>query len=62
VIMYILLSGKPPFEGKDDKEILKKVKKGEIYVNTIEWRKRSKECIDLIKKMMNKDPEKRISA
>ncbi len=60
--MYILLSGKPPFDGLDDKEIIKKVKKGEIHVNTIEWKKKSRDAIDLLKKMMTKDPEKRISA
>jgi calcium-dependent protein kinase len=60
--MYVLLAGKPPFDGKDDKEILKKVKRGEIFLNTIEWRKRSKECIDLVKKLMSKDPEKRATA
>lgn len=59
--MYILISGKPPFEGREDKDILKKVKKGEIFVNTIEWKKKSKECIDLVKKMLTKDPDKRFS-
>ena len=58
VLMHILLSGKPPFDGKDDKEIIKKVKKGEIQVNTIEWRKKSRDAIDLLKKMMTKDPLK----
>ena len=60
--MYILLCGKPPFDGIDDKEIIRKVKKGEIFVNTPEWKKKSRESIDLLKKMLSKDPEKRISA
>lgn len=60
--MYMLLSGKPPFDGLDDKEIIKKVKKGEIYVNTLEWKKKSRDAIDLLKKLLTKDPEKRISA
>ena len=62
VIMFILISGKPPFEGRDDKEILKKVKKGEVILTGVEWKKKSKECIDLVKKMLTKDPEKRFSA
>lgn len=59
--MYMLLSGKPPFDGSDDKQIIKKVKKGEIHVNTIEWKKKSRDAIDLLKKTLTKEPQKRIS-
>ncbi|CDW74871.1 protein kinase domain containing protein [Stylonychia lemnae] len=61
VIMYMLLSGKPPFDGVDDKQIIKKVKKGEIHVNTIEWKKKSRDAIDLLKKMLTKEAQKRVS-
>ena len=33
VILYILLCGRPPFDGKDDKEILKKVRIGHYDLN-----------------------------
>lgn len=62
VIMYMLLTGKPPFDGIDDKEIIQKVKKGETPFNTPELKKKGKETLDLLKKMLQKDPEKRISA
>ena len=62
VLMYIMLSGKPPFDGIDDKEIIKRVKKGDIHVNNIEWKKKSRDAIDLLKKMLTKDPVKRASA
>ena len=33
VILYILLSGTPPFNGKNDKEIMEKVLKGKYDFN-----------------------------
>jgi len=33
VILYILLSGRPPFDGKDDKEIVSKVRIGHYDLN-----------------------------
>lgn len=34
VILYILLSGRPPFDGKDDKEIVRKVRIGHYDLNS----------------------------
>ena len=60
--MYILLSGKPPFDGEEDSDILKKVKVGHYSVNIPELRKVSKEGLDLMKKMLTYDYAKRITA
>ena len=57
VIMYILLSGKPPFDGETDKEIWKKVRDGKYTVWSDEWEEISEEAIDLIKKLMWYDPK-----
>ena len=62
VIMYILLSGKPPFDGEEDSDILKKVKVGHYQTNIPELRRVSKEGLDLLKKMMTYDFSKRITA
>jgi len=37
VILYVLLCGHPPFEGKDDKEILEKVKIAKYDLSGSEW-------------------------
>ena len=60
-ILYVLLCGYPPFNGEDDKEILKNVLKGEFKFFDKPWANISKECKDLIKKMITK-PEKRLTA
>ena len=62
VIMYILLSGMPPFGGEDDHEIMEKVKKGKYDLNCSPFNKISKNCIDLIQKLLTMDKDKRISA
>jgi calcium-dependent protein kinase len=56
VILYILLSGRPPFDGNDDREIVKSVKIGAYSLSGPEWKNVSKEGIDLIKKMLTYDP------
>jgi calcium-dependent protein kinase len=55
VILYILLSGRPPFDGADDREIVKNVKQGIYSLSGPEWKNISKDAIDLIKKMLTYD-------
>ena len=62
VILYILLSGKPPFYGEDDEEILKSVKLGTYTLSGAEWKNASSEAKDLIKKMIMYETAHRISA
>lgn len=62
VILYILLSGKPPFYGDDDKEILNSVKVGTYSLSGPEWKNISQDAKDLIKKMLTYDHKLRISA
>merc|ERR1711871_556352 len=59
VIMYILVCGYPPFYGDEQSEILSMVKDGMIDFPQEEWGTVSKECMDLIKKMCNKDSARR---
>lgn len=62
VILYILLSGSPPFGGKTDEEIMKKVEKGVYSLSREEFKEVSPEAKNLIKKMLEYAPEKRVSA
>lgn len=62
VILYILLSGTPPFNGDDDNLIMEAVKRGFYSFDTEEWRPISVEAKRLISKMLERDPKKRISA
>ena len=62
VIMYILLSGKPPFDGQTDDEILENVSKGTYKLTGPVWNKVSKQGIDLVKKMLTFNPDNRITA
>ena len=62
VILYILLSGKPPFEGEDDNEVMANISMGECDLECKPFNRMSKTVIDLIKKLLIKDKKKRISA
>lgn len=61
VILYIILCGYPPFYGDTNKEILDQVKKGKLDFSGPEWKNKSPEIFDLLKKMICA-PEGRYSA
>ena len=62
VILYILLSGRPAFHGADYKQILAKNKKGDPPYPERFWNKISENGQDLVKKMLEKDQNLRLSA
>lgn len=62
VILYILLVGYPPFNGSDDKKIIDAVKKGKFTLDEPEWDDVSEEAVDLVKRCLTYDPDKRTSA
>ncbi len=55
MLLYILLSGKPPFNGKDEIEIQEKIKIGEYNMDDKIWESISSEAKDLIKLMLTFD-------
>lgn len=62
VIMYILLCGYPPFNGKNDDAIFEKIKTGKFEFPKEDWNKISPEAKELIKQMLVLDTKKRFSA
>ena len=62
VILYVMLSGKPPFPGKSDDAIIEKVKEGSYTFPDREWSNITPEAKDLIRKLMDKNIKTRLSA
>ena len=58
VILYILLCGYPPFYGENNKEILEAVKKGKLDFSSSEWKNKSPESIDLLKRMITSNEQR----
>ena len=62
IIMYILLTGLPPFNGDSDEEIMRKILNGGFDMKKYPWPIISSQAKDLIKKLLEFDANKRISA
>ena len=62
VILYILLCGSPPFYGKNEKEIFKKIIEGNFTFRHKIWKKISSEAKNLVLKLLQVNPSKRLSA
>jgi calcium-dependent protein kinase len=60
--MYILLSARPPFGGENDNEIMERVAIGKYDLESPPFNKLSRNSIDLIKKLLTIDPNRRITA
>ncbi len=61
VILYILLTGDPPFNGANDNEIYRKIQNKKFNFPSPQWDKISEDVKDLIKKMLC-DPKDRFTA
>lgn len=62
VTLYVLLSGYEPFYGANDKELIRDNKEAKVEYPESEWKAVSIEGLDLIEKMLQRDPTKRITA
>merc|ERR1719353_1067824 len=62
VIAYMLFSGTPPFWGRSDKEILKRVRSTEVKFPPELFRSTSSEGLSLIRGLLQRDVEVRLTA
>ncbi|KAJ9693824.1 hypothetical protein PVL29_009674 [Vitis rotundifolia] len=62
VIIYILLSGVPPFWDETEQGIFEQVLKGDLDFVSEPWPSISDSAKDLVRKMLVRDPKKRLTA
>ncbi|XP_073274126.1 calcium-dependent protein kinase 20-like [Primulina huaijiensis] len=62
VIIYILLCGVPPFWDESEQGIFEQVLKGELDFVSEPWPSISESAKDLVRKMLVRDPKKRLTA
>lgn len=62
VILFIILSGRVPFQGKTDAETMQKILNKPLSMNSKSWETVSEEAKNLVQKMLDKDPSNRPSA
>ena len=62
VILYMFLVGRPPFDGKSGEEIINSIKTKNFDESNQNFVKRSPEVKDLVKGLLIKDKNKRLSA
>lgn len=62
VLMYLTLFGRFPFEGDNNQQIFEKIKKEQLNIPKNESSRFTPECIDFLQKILEKNPNKRLSA
>ena len=62
VVLFIMLSGKPPFGGRSNKEKIENVLKGTYNLESNVWEKISDSAKDLISKLLERQADMRLTA
>ncbi|CAM8889086.1 unnamed protein product [Rhodiola kirilowii] len=62
VILYILLSGVPPFWAESEQGIFEQVLHGELDFSSDPWPSISESAKDLVRRMLVRDPKRRLTA
>ncbi|KAF5747754.1 putative calcium-dependent protein kinase [Tripterygium wilfordii] len=62
VMIYILLSGVPPFWAETEEDIFDEVLRGDLDFSSDPWPNISDSAKDLVRRMLVRDPKKRITA
>ncbi|XP_027363169.1 calcium-dependent protein kinase 1-like isoform X2 [Abrus precatorius] len=62
VILYILLSGVPPFWAENEQGIFEQVLRGDLDFSSDPWPGISESAKDLVRKMLVRDPRRRLTA
>ncbi|KAI8799950.1 kinase-like domain-containing protein [Cladochytrium replicatum] len=60
VILFYMLSGRAPFEGKTEMEVFEKIKRGQIDWSMPVWKTMSETGIDLVRQLIRPNPNDRI--
>lgn len=61
VMLYIMLTGKLPFDGDSSEEIARRILSKEIVYNENDWKNVSPFALDIVRRMLIHDPDKRIT-
>jgi serine/threonine protein kinase len=62
VVLYVMLSGRMPFYGRNDVEILRRTAQGKYSFPDREWKSISEDAKSLVKALLQVDPAKRLTA
>ena len=62
IVACTLLSGYPPFNGADNDRVLDAVRGGRYSFPAEDWGRTSRECRDFIRRLLQKDPRRRMTA
>ena len=61
IVLYILLSGSPPFDGDDERAIYDAILHSPLDLKTGPWAKVSSSAKELVRKMLMRDPTRRFT-